>query len=168
MTATPAHASLSTATPIEHVISIVGESPSFDHLYATYTPKAKGETVMNLLSQGIVRADGSPGPNFIRGQQYQIVSPHNGRKFFISADMASKQLYATLPAPDVGGVGKVSPYAGILSIPGRDPGLPLNRHGIQKRFSVILAVDDHRLRGHHVPDSRGVTIRIRHALRPRA
>src|SRR5438128_8846481 len=38
--------------------------------------------------------------------------------------MAQKELYAMLPAPDVNGVGAVSPYAGILSIPGGDPGLP--------------------------------------------
>jgi len=38
--------------------------------------------------------------------------------------MVNKQLYTTLPAPDVNGVGPVSPYIGILSIPGGDPGLP--------------------------------------------
>ena len=60
-TPTPAHASPNTATPIQHVIIIVGENRSFDHLYATYTPKAKGDTVMNLLSQGIVRLTAPPG-----------------------------------------------------------------------------------------------------------
>jgi phospholipase C len=50
-------------TPIEHVIVIVGENRTFDNLFATYQPKA-GETVGNLLSRGIVRADGSPGANF--------------------------------------------------------------------------------------------------------
>ncbi len=113
-----------TATPIKHVIIIVGENRSFDHLFATYTPKRKREKVLNLLSEGIVNADGSPGPNFAKGHQFQIVSPPNGGKFFISADLANKQLYSTLPAPDVGGVGAVSPYAGILSLPGGDPGLP--------------------------------------------
>jgi phospholipase C len=113
-----------TATPIKHVIIIVGENRSFDHLFATFTPKRKGEKVLNLLSEGIVNADGSPGPNFARGHQFQIVSPPNGGKFFISADSSSKQLYSTLPPPDVGGVGPVSPYVGILSIPGGDRGLP--------------------------------------------
>ena len=56
-------------TPIEHVIVIVGENRTFDNLFATYQPKA-GETVGNLLSRGIVRADGSPGPNFRLAEQH--------------------------------------------------------------------------------------------------
>jgi phospholipase C len=112
-----------TATPIKHVIIIVGENRSFDHVFATYAPR-HGEKVLNLLSQDIVRADGSPGRNFSQGLQNKITAPPNGGKFFISAGHASKQPYATLPAPDVGGVGAVSPYAAILTIPGGDPGLP--------------------------------------------
>src|SRR6516165_11818387 len=115
---------LKTATPIKHVIIIVGENRSFDHLFATYKPKSRGEKVLNLLSEGIVNADGSPGPQFAKGHQFKIVSAPNGGKFFSSASMANKQLYKTLPAPDVIGVGAVSPYAGILSIPGGNPGLP--------------------------------------------
>ncbi len=115
---------LKTATPIKHVIIIVGENRSFDHLFATYKPKSRDERVLNLLSEGIVKSDGSPGPNFAKAQQFKIVSAPNGGKFFSSADMVAKQLYTTLPAPDVNGVGAVSPYAGILSIPGGNPGLP--------------------------------------------
>ena len=48
-----------TVTPIKHVIVIVGENRSFDHLFATYKPKA-GETVNNLLSEKIIKADGTP------------------------------------------------------------------------------------------------------------
>jgi len=114
---------IKTATPIKHVIIIVGENRSFDHLFATYVPKSKNERVLNLLSEGIINADGSPGPNFAKAHQFKIVSAPNGGKFFSSADLAQKELYATLPAPDVNGVGAVSPYAGILSIPGGDPGL---------------------------------------------
>jgi len=102
-----------TATPIKHVIIIVGENRSFDHLFATYKPKSKNEKVLNLLSEGIVNADGSPGPNFAKGHQFKIVSAPNGGKFFSSANMVNKQLYTTLPAPDVNGVGPVSPYIGI-------------------------------------------------------
>ena len=115
---------LKTATPIKHVIIIVGENRSFDHLFATYVPKNRHETVRNLLSEYIVNADGSPGINFARAHQYQIASAPNGGKFFISADLKDKTLYPTLPPPDVGGVGPVSPYAAILGIPGGDPGLP--------------------------------------------
>jgi phospholipase C len=47
---------IKTATPIKHVIIIVGENRSFDHLYATYVPKSKSEKVLNLLSEGIINA----------------------------------------------------------------------------------------------------------------
>src|SRR5246127_5044234 len=89
---------IKTASPIKHVIIIVGENRSFDHLFATYVPKRKNEKVLNLLSEGIVNPDGSPGPNFAKAHQFKIVSAPNGGKFFSSADMASKQLYTTLPA----------------------------------------------------------------------
>jgi phospholipase C len=118
---------IKTASPIKHVLIIVGENRSFDHLFATYTPKAKGETVSNLLSEKIINADGTPGPNFAKGQQFQIVSAPNGAKFFISADMKDKQLYTTLPAPDIGGVPPVSIAAPIDQppvFPPGDPGLP--------------------------------------------
>jgi phospholipase C len=112
---------LKTATPIKHVIIIVGENRSFDHIYATYVPKNRGERVLNLLSEGIINADGTPGPNFAKALQFQIVSAPNGGKFFSSADMANKQLYATLPAPDLNGV-QNPPAASLL--PSGDPGLP--------------------------------------------
>ena len=118
-----AHA-IKTATPIKHVIIIVGENRSFDHIFATYMPNRRDEKVLNLLSEGIVNADGSPGSNFAKAHQFKIVSAPNGGKFFSSADLAHKALFPTLPSPDVGGVGAVSPYAAILGIPGGDPGLP--------------------------------------------
>ena len=37
-----------TRTPIKHVIVILGENRTFDHIFATYKPK-KGETVKNLF-----------------------------------------------------------------------------------------------------------------------
>jgi phospholipase C len=57
-----------TATPIQHVIVIVGENRTFDHLFATYQPPT-GQTVNNLLSEGIVNADGTPGPNYALAAQ---------------------------------------------------------------------------------------------------
>lgn len=121
--ADPSAHELRTVTPIKHVIIIVGENRSFDHLFATYVPKSREEKVRNLLSEKIINADGSPGPDFAKAHQFQITSAPNGGKFFSSADLKNKSLYRTLPAPDVGGVGTVSPYAAILSIPGGDPGL---------------------------------------------
>src|SRR5215813_14125736 len=55
-----------TETPIKHIIYIVGENRSFDNVYGTYQPK-HGQKIWNLLSQGIVNADGSPGKNFAKG-----------------------------------------------------------------------------------------------------
>jgi phospholipase C len=116
--------SLSTTTPIKHVLIIVGENRSFDHLFATYVPPDSHETVLNLLSEGIVNADGTPGPNFARASQYRISSAPNGGHYFSSAGLASKTPYTLLPAPDLNGVGSTAPFADVLNIPGGDPGLP--------------------------------------------
>ena len=59
-----------TTTPIKHVIYIIGENRSFDHLFGLYRPRG-GERIANLLSRGILNADGSPGPNFGKAAQYQ-------------------------------------------------------------------------------------------------
>ncbi len=114
---------IKTASPIKHVVIIVGENRSFDHLFATYVPKSRGEKVSNLLSKNIINADGTPGPNFAKAHQYQITSAPNNGKYFISADLANKSLYAMLPPPDVNGV-QNPPAAAILGLPGGDPGLP--------------------------------------------
>jgi phospholipase C len=62
-----------TASPIKHVIVIVGENRSFDHVFATYQPR-RGEHVDNLLSKGIVNIDGSPGPNYALAAQNSAVN----------------------------------------------------------------------------------------------
>jgi phospholipase C len=59
----PLHGAIVPTTPIRHLIVIVGENRSFDNLYGGYRP-TPGESVMNLLSEGIIKADGTPGPNF--------------------------------------------------------------------------------------------------------
>jgi phospholipase C len=51
-----------TASPIQHVIVVIGENHTFDNVYATYAP-GPGQSIDNLLSKGIVNADGTPGPN---------------------------------------------------------------------------------------------------------
>jgi len=51
------------ASPIKHVIVIMGENRTFDHLFATYQPRP-GEHVENLLSKRIINIDGTPGPNY--------------------------------------------------------------------------------------------------------
>jgi phospholipase C len=57
-----------TTTPIKHVIVIIGENRSFDHVFAAYVPR-NGETIRNLLSEGIIQGDGTPGPNFAAAEQ---------------------------------------------------------------------------------------------------
>ena len=54
---------LNTATPIKHLVVVIGENRSFDHIYGTYVPKGR-HAILNLLSDGIVRSDGSPGRHF--------------------------------------------------------------------------------------------------------
>ena len=34
-----------TTTPIKHVIVIIGENRTFDHIFATYEPVGNGETI---------------------------------------------------------------------------------------------------------------------------
>jgi acid phosphatase len=57
-----------TATPVEHLIVVIGENISFDTLFGTYRPKP-GAKIHNLLSEGIVNRDGSPGPEFAKAAQ---------------------------------------------------------------------------------------------------
>ncbi len=68
-------ASHSTATPIQHLIVIVGENHTFDNLFATYQP-VNGQSVVNLLSQGIVNADGTQGTNFSKSAQQTASDTH--------------------------------------------------------------------------------------------
>src|SRR3954471_21372111 len=82
-----------TATPIKHVIIVVGENHTFDNLFGTYRPRA-GQYVDNLLSKGIVNADGSPGPNFSRGQQ--LIGSDTDR---YHAETLSTGSYDALPVP---------------------------------------------------------------------
>ena len=86
-----------TASPIKHVVVLIGENRSFDHVFATYQPR-KGETVSNLLSKGIINADGTPGPNFSKAQQFQAVKPFR-TEYFVSLNPDEKAPYTTLPEP---------------------------------------------------------------------
>jgi phospholipase C len=61
-----------TDSPIKHVIIIMGENRTFDHVFATYEPR-DGEQVDNLLSKGIIKEDGSPGPNYAKAAQFSTV-----------------------------------------------------------------------------------------------
>lgn len=94
----------STQTPIQHVIVILGENRTFDHVFATYQPVA-GQTIDNLLTRGIINADGTPGANFAMSGQDSAVDRISDR-YQISP--GGKSPYAVLPTPLVGG--PTTPY----------------------------------------------------------
>ena len=91
-----------TTTPIKHVIVIIGENRTFDHVYGTYTPKA-GETINNLLSEGIVKADGKPGPNYSLSAQFSAVDSTTEGSGTYAISPQSKSIYSTLPPALAGG-----------------------------------------------------------------
>src|SRR5215472_17256481 len=67
-----------TTSPIKHVIVIIGENRTFDHVFATYQPKS-GQTVDNLLSKEIINPDGDPGPNYSMAEQFAAKDTHGER-----------------------------------------------------------------------------------------
>ncbi|NYF78996.1 alkaline phosphatase family protein [Granulicella arctica] len=91
-----------TTTPIKHVIVIIGENRTFDHVFATYKPK-EGETVSNLLSKGIVDANGKPGPNYSLSAQFSALDSTTSGDGVYSNSPQSKSIYNTLPPALAGG-----------------------------------------------------------------
>jgi phospholipase C len=95
----------STTTPIKHVMVIIGENRSFDHVFATYAP-AGGDTVDNLLSKGIIALDAAkhavPGPHFELAQQLAARDQGSTDSFLLNPP---KEEFPrnVLPAPLVGG-----------------------------------------------------------------
>lgn len=88
---------IKTASPIKHVIVLIGENRTFDHLFGTYVPHTK-DGISNLLSKGIITADGTPGPNFSLAQQFEATKPFQ-TEYFISLSADQKKLYSILPIP---------------------------------------------------------------------
>jgi phospholipase C len=88
-----------TRTPIKHVIVIVGENRTFDHIFATYKPR-EGQEVDNLLSKGIIKEDGTPGSNYSFAAQYS--ADVTGSSTF-DPSPSKKNPYPVLPAPLNGG-----------------------------------------------------------------
>jgi phospholipase C len=82
---------IKTKTPIKHVILIIGENRTFDHVFATYTPPS-GQTVNNLLSEGIVTADGGAGTNSSTVEQNTASDTTT-----YSNSPGGKSAYTTLP-----------------------------------------------------------------------
>ncbi|HTQ96085.1 MAG TPA: alkaline phosphatase family protein [Candidatus Acidoferrum sp.] len=89
-----------TRSPIKHVIVIIGENRSFDHVFATYVPK-HGQKVWNLLSEGIVKSDGTPGPNFSKYEQ--VAASDTGTDLFLLSPPKNPFPNNIMPPPLVGG-----------------------------------------------------------------
>ena len=107
-----------TRTPIKHVILLLGENRSFDHVYATYTPP-RGQSVDNLLSRGIVNADGTPGPNVASALQWQASSPGA-----FSLSPRRTRPYATLPNMNTGTAPTQPPFSSAEQAKLIEPALP--------------------------------------------
>ena len=84
-------------SPIQHVVVVFGENRSFDHVFGTYVPKA-GQTVQNLLSEGIVTVYGTPGKNFKNAHQYAATDYTT-----YQINPPGKVLFGFLPPPLAGG-----------------------------------------------------------------
>ncbi|HEY3786008.1 MAG TPA: alkaline phosphatase family protein [Steroidobacteraceae bacterium] len=92
-----------TASPIKHVIILIGENRGTDHTFGVYTPKGKGQTISNILSKGIVRKDGSPGRNFALAEQFQV-KPQP--LYYIGVPKRDKAAYGNrgqMPQPNTNG-----------------------------------------------------------------
>jgi phospholipase C len=106
-------------TPIKHVIVIIGENRTFDHIFATYKP-VNGEKIDNLLSKRIVRSDGTPGPNYSLARQYSAEDTHADG---YQVSPMGKSVYTTLPIPLAGGPTK--PYlSSVAEAEALENGLP--------------------------------------------
>src|SRR5580693_3035778 len=96
--ATASAAESPTATPIKHVIIIIGENRTFDHIFATYTPVNSNDSVLNLLSQQIINADGTPG-----AQYSTAVQSHARAGLIYELAPGNKVAYKALPPALTGG-----------------------------------------------------------------
>ena len=140
-----------TKTPIKHVIIIIGENRTFDHVFATYKPR-KGEHIDNLLSKGIVKEDGTPGPNFFRAIQMSALDDTDDG-YRLSPE--NKAAYSTLPPPLTGGAPTAAtdtpafppnPFATIAAAKANENGLPEDYYAFLTTGATGL--------GFGVPDTR--------------
>jgi phospholipase C len=92
-----------TASPIKHVIILIGENRGLDHTFGIYRPKGRGQTISNLLSKGIVNEDGTPGPNFALAQQFSAAAQS---AYYVGAPNVAKFPYSStnaMPQPNTAG-----------------------------------------------------------------
>ena len=145
-----------TASPIKHVIVIIGENRSYDHVFATYVPK-HGQTTKNLLSEGIVNADGTPGRNFWKAQQ--LAATDSVPDAFLLDPPKQPFPGKVLPAPLVGGAEDATGAPALSYIPGNSITLAeQSENGLPADYYPSL-VTGGTLLPHKTPDTRitGVT-----------
>src|SRR5215467_4108902 len=141
--------SIKTATPIKHVIVVIAENRSFDHIFGVYKPRP-GQRIDNLLSRGIVNEDGTPGPNFGTAAQFTVLPQ---AKYFIGAPDGSKTAYVTLPPPDLLGVPSAGsdthppPFATVAAARAAEPSL-------KPADAVLLTTGASGLAATRGPDTR--------------
>jgi phospholipase C len=90
---------IKTETPIKHVIVVIGENRTFDHVFGTYVPNPS-QSILNLLSEGTIHANGSSGQNFAAARQF-TTGPQTS--YYIGVTSPQKTAYSVLPAPTLGG-----------------------------------------------------------------
>jgi phospholipase C len=132
-------------TPIEHVIVVFGENRSFDHVFGTFVPR-DGQTVHNLLSEGIVDVNGAPGPNYRKAHQFSALDTT-----LYTINPGGKKLYPVLPPPLAGGNEFASnpggePFATLAVALEAEPNLPPSYQNFLITGATGLA--------HGVPDTR--------------
>jgi phospholipase C len=132
-----------TTSPIKHVIVLIGENRSFDNVFGAYVPR-QGEHVSNLLSKGIVRADGSPGENaHLAAQFYLKTIP---AAYFIQQPASNKAPYATLPPPNTSYVPAVGDTLAQITLDPADSSAPLDASSFTKaqlhEVSAVLPLQD--------------------------
>ena len=87
-----------TATPIKHVIILIGENRTFDNIYGMYRPH-HGQSVSNLLSKGIVNGSGMTVLN-TKAQQSFIQQPYPSKYFIDFHATTGRTPYPILPQPN--------------------------------------------------------------------
>ena len=132
-----------TTTPIKHVIIIVGENRSFDHVFGTYVPPAGN--VVNLLSEGIVKADGSPGPKAALATQNAAIDSTTysiapgGKTPYTTGGANAFPPIMTGGAPEVASDSNPPPFATVKAAEAADYGLPDGDYGILTTGATGLA-----------------------------
>ena len=115
-----------TRTPIKHVIVIIGENRTFDHVFATYKPtnKARASTTCSR------RASSTPTALLDRTFSGRPVLRHRQQRRRLSAEPSGKTRYSVLPPAARGGLDG--------SVSGRRNGQSRTKTGCRDDYYVFL------------------------------